>query len=100
MGRSKALTSVEKRSRSLVVGILAATGITFVMASRNCTRPSRQQEPRWLDVDASAYEHSESKSDQGGKFLGCPFDEDNESDQSEGRAKAWVSQIKNEGMPL
>jgi len=51
-------------------------------------------------VDSSAYEHSESKSDQGGKFLGCPFDEDNESDQSEGRAKAWVDQIKSEGMPL
>merc|ERR1711908_29117 len=51
-------------------------------------------------VDAGGYAHSESKSDNGGKFLGCPFDEDNESDQSEGRAKAWVDQIKSEGMPL
>merc|ERR1712217_207032 len=48
-------------------------------------------------VDAGAYSHSESKSDQGGKFLGCPFDEDNEA---EDRAAAWVAQIKKEGMPL
>ncbi|MFC4290744.1 flavodoxin FldA, partial [Neobacillus cucumis] len=51
-------------------------------------------------VDSSNYAHSESKSDQGGKFLGCPFDEDNESDQSEERAAAWVEQLKKEGMPL
>jgi flavodoxin I len=51
-------------------------------------------------VPSSGYQHSESKSDQGGKFLGCPFDEDNESDQSEDRAAAWIEQIKGEGMPL
>merc|ERR1711933_596529 len=51
-------------------------------------------------VDAGSYNHSESKSDQGGKFLGCPFDEDNQSDMSQDRAKAWVAQLKSEGMPL
>jgi len=51
-------------------------------------------------VDASSYNHAESKSDQGGKFLGCPFDEDNQSDMSQDRATAWVAQIKSEGMPL
>lgn len=51
-------------------------------------------------VDSSGYEHSESKSDKDGKFLGCPFDEDNQSDMSEGRAKAWIAQLKSEGMPL
>jgi len=51
-------------------------------------------------VDSSAYEFSESKSDKDGKFVGCPFDEDNQSDLSEERAKAWVAQIKSEGMPL
>merc|ERR1711897_11671 len=51
-------------------------------------------------VDAGSYNHSESKSDNGGKFLGCPFDEDNQSDMSEDRAKAWVAQLKSEGMPL
>jgi len=51
-------------------------------------------------VDSSGYTHSESKSEKAGKFLGCPFDEDNESDQSEERAAAWVDQLKKEGMPL
>jgi len=51
-------------------------------------------------VDASSYNHAESKSDKGGKFLGCPFDEDNQSDMSEERAKAWIEQLKSEGMPL
>merc|ERR1719476_483727 len=51
-------------------------------------------------VPAGSYNHSESKSDQGGNFLGCPFDEDNQSDMSEERAKKWVAQLKSEGMPL
>merc|ERR1712039_1117157 len=51
-------------------------------------------------VDAGSYNHSESKSDQGGKFLGCPFDEDNQGEMSEDRAKEWVEQLKSEGMPL
>jgi len=51
-------------------------------------------------VDSSDYNHEESKSDIDGKFVGCPFDEDNESDKSEDRAKAWVDQLKSEGMPL
>jgi len=51
-------------------------------------------------VDSFGYSHSESKSEASGKFLGCPFDEDNESDQSEERAAAWVEQLKKEGMPL
>merc|ERR1719352_2256186 len=51
-------------------------------------------------VDAGSYNHAESKSDQGGKFLGCPFDEDNQGDMSQDRAKAWVAQLKSEGMPL
>merc|ERR1739847_106704 len=51
-------------------------------------------------VDSSAYSHTESKSDQGGKFLGLPLDEDNESDLTDERVAAWVSQLKSEGMPL
>ena len=31
---------------------------------------------------------------------GLPCDEDNQPDQSEERVKAWVAQIKGEGMPL
>jgi len=51
-------------------------------------------------VDSSAYQHEESKSDQDGKFLGLPLDQDNEEDLTEGRVSAWVSQLKSEGMPL
>jgi flavodoxin I len=51
-------------------------------------------------VDASGYQHSESKSVVDGKFVGLPCDQDNEDDLSEGRAKAWVEQLKSEGMPL
>jgi len=51
-------------------------------------------------VDASGYTFSESKSAQGGKFLGLALDQDNEGDQTEGRVSAWVAQLKSEGMPL
>merc|ERR1712190_381313 len=51
-------------------------------------------------VDSSGYQHSESKSEKNGKFLGLPLDQDNEADMTEDRAAAWVSQLKSEGMPL
>jgi len=51
-------------------------------------------------VDASGYQHSDSKSVVGGKFLGLATDQDNEADMSEQRVKDWVAQIKSEGMPL
>jgi len=51
-------------------------------------------------VDASGYQHTESKSVKDGKFLGLPLDEDNESDETDGRVEKWVAQIKGEGMPL
>merc|ERR1719502_527812 len=46
------------------------------------------------------YDHMESKSVAGDKFVGLPCDEDNQPDQSEERVKAWIAQIKGEGMPL
>lgn len=51
-------------------------------------------------VDSSAYQHSQSKSEKDGKFLGLPLDQDNEADQTEERVAAWISQLKAEGMPL
>jgi len=51
-------------------------------------------------VASDGYQHSESKSVSGDKFLGLPCDQDNEDDQSEDRVKAWVAQLKGEGMPL
>jgi len=46
------------------------------------------------------YEHEESKSVRGDKFVGCAFDEDNQPDMSEERAQKWVEQIKGEGIAI
>jgi len=43
------------------------------------------------------YEHSESKAEVDGKFVGMMCDEDNQYDMSEDRTKAWVAQLKDEG---
>merc|ERR1711937_448342 len=51
-------------------------------------------------VSTDTYEHEESKSIADGMFVGLPCDEDNQSDTSEDRVKAWIEQIKGEGMPL
>jgi flavodoxin I len=51
-------------------------------------------------VDAGAYQHAESKSTRGDKFLGLPLDQDNEDEMTEDRIASWVTQIKGEGMPL
>jgi flavodoxin I len=51
-------------------------------------------------VDASGYQHTDSKSAPDGKFLGLPLDQDNEDDMTADRVKAWVAQIKSEGMPV
>merc|ERR1711990_316584 len=45
------------------------------------------------------YDHEESKSViDGDKFVGLACDEDNQPEMSEDRVKAWVDQIKGEGM--
>merc|ERR1719510_1761134 len=51
-------------------------------------------------VDASGYQHEESKSIKGDKFLGLPCGQDNEDDMTEDRVDKWIAQIKSEGMPL
>lgn len=42
------------------------------------------------------YNFEESKGVVDGKFLGLAIDEDNESDKTEERIKAWVAQLKGE----
>ncbi|NMF62580.1 flavodoxin FldA (plasmid) [Brasilonema octagenarum UFV-E1] len=42
------------------------------------------------------YEFTESKAVQNGKFVGLALDEDNQSDLTKERIKAWVSQLKKE----
>jgi len=52
-------------------------------------------------TDAGKYDmYTESKSVKDGKFLGLPLDGDNEPDMTEARVKAWVDQLKSEGMDL
>jgi len=51
-------------------------------------------------VPSAGYEFTESKSVSGDNFVGLPCDEDNEPDQSEDRVKAWIAQLKGEGMPI
>jgi len=49
---------------------------------------------------SEGYEHEDSKSIRGDKFIGCAFDEDNQPELSEERAKSWVAQIKGEGITI
>lgn len=42
------------------------------------------------------YEFTESKAVRDGKFVGLALDEDNQSDLSDDRIKAWVAQLKQE----
>jgi flavodoxin I len=51
---------------------------------------------------SDGYDHTASKSlrDGGSKFVGCAFDEDNQPELSEERAKNWVAQIKGEGITI
>mmetsp|Transcript_15077 Transcript_15077/g.18341 ORF Transcript_15077/g.18341 Transcript_15077/m.18341 type:complete len:204 (+) Transcript_15077:153-764(+) len=48
-------------------------------------------------TSTDGYDHSESKAIVDGKFVGLMCDEDNQYDDSEPRAKAWVEQLKEEG---
>merc|ERR1711968_373543 len=51
-------------------------------------------------TSTDGYDHTDTKSIRDGKFVGMPFDEDNQYDMSEDRAKSWVEQLKGEGMAL
>ena len=51
-------------------------------------------------TSTDGYDHADTKSIRDGKFVGMPFDEDNQYDMSEDRAKSWVDQLKGEGMSL
>jgi flavodoxin I len=42
----------------------------------------------------AGYEHSESKAVRGDQFCGLAIDEDNQSDLTDDRIKAWVNQLR------
>ena len=48
-------------------------------------------------TSTDGYDHTDSKAERDGKFVGLLCDEDNQYDMSEGRAQAWVEQLKGEG---
>jgi len=48
-------------------------------------------------TSTDGYDHEASKAEVDGKFVGLMCDEDNQYDDSEPRAKAWVAQLKEEG---
>jgi flavodoxin I len=48
-------------------------------------------------TSTDGYDHMSSKAEIDGKFVGLMFDEDNQYDLSEDRAKKWVGQLKEEG---
>mmetsp|Transcript_35419 Transcript_35419/g.52870 ORF Transcript_35419/g.52870 Transcript_35419/m.52870 type:complete len:203 (-) Transcript_35419:110-718(-) len=48
-------------------------------------------------TSTDGYNHADSQAVRDGKFIGLMCDEDNQYDMSEGRAKAWVDQLKSEG---
>ncbi|AKG24343.1 flavodoxin FldA [Calothrix sp. 336/3] len=47
-------------------------------------------------TSTDGYDFSESKAVRDGKFCGLALDEDNQSDLTDTRIKAWVSQLKRE----
>merc|ERR1712193_486422 len=51
-------------------------------------------------ADGGYESYTDSKSVQDGKWLGLALDNDNEDDKTPERVKAWVDQLKSEGMPL
>ncbi len=48
-------------------------------------------------TSTDGYDHTDSKAERDGKFIGLMCDEDNQYDLSEDRAKVWVEQLKKEG---
>jgi flavodoxin I len=42
------------------------------------------------------YEHTASKAEKNGKFVGLAIDEDNQPELTEKRVKSWVTQLKHE----
>jgi flavodoxin I len=51
-------------------------------------------------TSTQGYDHTESKSETNGRFVGLACDEDNQPELSEMRVKAWIAQLKSEGMAI
>jgi len=50
-------------------------------------------------TSTDGYDHDDSKALlPDGRFCGLMLDEDNQSEESEGRANKWIEQLKGEGL--
>ena len=45
-------------------------------------------------TSTDGYEYDNSEADNGGRFIGLVIDEDNQSDKTDERIKAWVAELK------
>merc|ERR1719327_78368 len=97
------LTSMDLAGKKVAVfglGDQAGYGDNFCDAMDEITACFKAQGAEIVGAwPTDGYDHEDSKSIDGGKFVGLPCDEDNQPDMSEERVKAWVAQLKGEGMP-
>jgi len=70
----------------------AAGELYELFAAKGCTMIGK--------TSTDGYDHEESKAIVDDQFVGLMCDEDNQDDLSEDRAKAWIEQLKGEGMAL
>jgi flavodoxin I len=98
------LTSMDLSGKKVAVfglGDQAGYGDNFCDAMDELTACFKAQGAEIVGSwSTDGYEHEESKSIDGGKFVGLPCDEDNQPDLSEERVNAWVAQLKGEGMAI
>merc|ERR1719316_1550387 len=98
------LTSMDLAGKKVAVfglGDQAGYGDNFCDAMDELTACFKAQGAEIVGAwSTDGYDHEDSKSIDGGKFVGLPCDEDNQPDMSEERVNAWVAQIKSEGMPI
>merc|ERR1719463_16581 len=98
------LTSMDLSGKKVAVfglGDQAGYGDNFCDAMDELTSCFKAQGAEIVGSwSADGYDHEESKSIDGGKFIGLACDEDNQPDMSEERVNAWVAQLKGEGMAI
>merc|ERR1719426_665478 len=98
------LASMDMSGKKVAVfglGDQAGYGDNFCDAMDELTSCFKKQGAEIVGAwSTDGYDHEESKSIDGGKFVGLACDEDNQPDLSEERVKAWVAQLKGEGMAI
>merc|ERR1712115_700565 len=98
MIRFPTLMLLERMLLSSALATNSHTMSTTAMLQESFMTSFLGQVPKWGGFTSTdGYDHSASKAERDGKFIGLMCDEDNQYDLSEDRAKAWVDQLKGEG---